>query len=69
METIEDEYLVEVMGLEGVASPLVRAVSSNMANAVLVDRGCGAMWNLCGNNGASRLCCCQSCGGEMVRLS
>jgi len=58
VESTEEKYLVEVMGLEGVASHLVGAVSSNMADAVLVDNGCRAMWNLCWNNGESQLCCC-----------
>lgn len=58
METIEEDYLKRIMGLEGVASHLIRAVSSNMADAVLVGNGCRAMWNLCWNNGESQLCCC-----------
>jgi len=58
VETTEEQYLKEVMGLEGVASHLVGAVSSNMADAVLVKYGCSAMRNLCWNNGESQLCCC-----------
>jgi len=69
VETTDDEFLREVMGLEGVASHLIRAVSSNMTDAVLVVFGCRAMWNLSTNHGESQLCCCFSCGGEMVLLS
>jgi len=69
VETIEEDFLKEVMGLEGVASHLIRAVSSNMADAVLVSNGCRAMLNLSAKNGESQLCCCHSCGGELVRLS
>jgi len=58
VETTDEKYLGEVMGLEGVASHLVGAVSSNMADAVLVDNGCRVLLNLCYNNGESQLCCC-----------
>ena len=59
VETIEDVYLVKVVGLEGVASHLIRGVSNHMADADLVNQGCRAMWSLSANNGESHLCCCD----------
>jgi len=47
------------MGLEGVASHLIRGVSNHMADADLVENGCRAMWGLSANNGESHLCCCD----------